>query len=71
MTPMIPFAVGVFFCGWGYLHHRWPAYMYRFQNFPFAPQTPVGENARTQYRRRGLFYAAFGALFLLWSLLEI
>jgi hypothetical protein len=61
--------VALFWFALGYANYRAPAEMYRIYNAPMAPDTDVGENVRTTYRRRGYFAILIGIPFLIWGLL--
>ncbi len=62
-------AVALFWFALGYANYRAPATMYRLYNWPLAPETDVGENVRTTYRRRGYLAIVIGVPFLIWGLL--
>ena len=61
--------VALFWFGLGYLNYRKPATMYRLKHWPTVPDSNVGENVRTTYRRLGYVAAAVGVPFLVWGLL--
>ena len=60
--------IALFWFALGYLYHRKPETMYRLRYWPLAPDSDVGENVRTTYRRLGYFIAALGVPFLIWGL---